>query len=64
MQRGVETRSGTKRHREMAERTVTHSHVMDKSRQVTLETNDPSPTADHPAQGSRARKISPQNFWL
>ena len=30
----------------------------------TLGVRDPSPTPDHPAQGSSARKISPYNFWL
>ena len=31
---------------------------------VTLVARGPSSSPDHPAQGSRARKISPHNFWL
>ena len=34
-----------------------------KIRRDTSGARDPSPTQDHPAQGSSARKISPHNFW-
>ena len=29
-----------------------------------LGVRDPSPTLDHPSQGSTAKKISPYDFWL
>ena len=43
-----------------------HSHVWwVKIRRDISGESDPSPKPDHPAaQGSRARKINPHNFWL
>ena len=35
-----------------------------KIRRDILGVRYPSPTPDHPAQGSSARKIRPHNFWL
>ena len=41
---------------------IPHPHVLDKNQEVYPKARDPSPTSDHPAQGSSARKVSPHNF--
>ena len=41
----------------------THAYWI-KIRRYTLGAKDPTPTPDHPAQGSSTRKVSPHNFWL
>ena len=46
-----------------AEQMVPYPRVIDKNRVITR-VRDPSPTPDHWAQGSSARKISSYNFWL
>ena len=46
------------------EQVVPNPHVVDKNQEGYLERRDVSPTPDHPAQGSSARKVSPHNFWL
>ena len=43
---------------------VPHLRPVDKNQEGYLGVRDPSPTPDHPAQGSSARKISPYNFQL
>ena len=35
-----------------------------KNRRDALGVSNPSPSSDHPPQGSSAKKISPHNFWL
>ena len=44
-----------------------HSHVVDKNQEGYLGKkvrSDPSPRPGPTAQGSRAGKINPHNFWL
>ena len=43
---------------------LTHMCGGQKLRMDTSRARSPSPTADLPAQGSSARKISPHNFWV
>ena len=62
-QRGVEMQGPAERHRE-AEWAVPHPQVVGKNWEGYLTVRDPSPTPDHPAQGSSAKKISPHSFWL
>ena len=43
---------------------VPHPHLVDINQRDTLAAWNPSSSADHPSQGSNARKINPPNFWL
>ena len=56
-----ERRRWVKRCRDSAaEQAAPHSRVVDKNQEGYLG----SPRPDHTAQGSRALKINPHNFWL
>ena len=51
--------------REEQQNEQSHIHVWwIKIRRYTLGVSDPSPSPDHTAQGSSAKKINPHNFWL
>ena len=57
-------RGDTEMHREVeshgeAEQEVPHPCVVGKNQEGYLRVRNPSPRPNHPAQGSRARKISP-----
>ena len=43
---------------------VPNPHKVDIKWRDISGVGDPSPTTDHPAQGSNAQKINPHNFWL
>ena len=48
----------------MWNRLVLNPHMVEIKWRDISGARDPSPTPDHLAQGSSARKISPHNFWL